>query len=81
MISFGATPLAADAQRLGSVGYREPKRLQTQFLEYFARMRRIVHQHNVTSVVILVVHNLSVLSNEPKREGVDLELVSRIHYK
>ena len=46
----------------------KPKRLQTQFLEYLARMRWIVHQHNVTSVVILVVHNLSVLSNEPKRD-------------
>ena len=54
---------------LGSVGYREPKMLQTQFLEYFARMRRIVHQHNVTSVGILVVHSLSVLSNEPKRDS------------
>ncbi len=32
-------------------------------------MRRIVHQHDVTSVLILVVHNLSVLPNEPKHDS------------
>ena len=52
--------LSTDSKRLCRISYRDPQRIKTKLFDDFARMRRIVHQHDFASVVIFVIDNLGM---------------------
>src|SRR5699024_8860172 len=54
-IENGAQSLAAGAECLRSVRDGKTERLQAQLPQYFAGVGWIVHAHNETSVIVLVV--------------------------
>src|SRR5699024_1663525 len=66
-IENGAQSLAAGAECLRSVRDGKTERLQAQLPQYFAGVGWIVHAHNETSVIVLVVNDLSVSAFEPER--------------
>ena len=60
---------ATDVQRSSGLGDGQTQRLQTQFPEHFARVRRVVHLHQSTSVIVLIIHALSILAGETERHS------------
>jgi hypothetical protein len=55
---------AAYAQTFRSLGNRKTYRLQAKRLDDFTRMRGVVHTHGSTSVIVLVVHQFDIPSDE-----------------
>lgn len=66
-VENGAQSLAAGAERSRSVRDRNAKRLQAQLSQYFAGVGWMVHAHDETSVIVLIVDNLGVSAHEPER--------------
>src|SRR5450759_662572 len=65
----------ANAESLCRLGYSEAKRIETKSLDDFPGMWRIVHSHDLASVVVLVINVVCVLSCEKERNtpvGADL---------
>ena len=59
-IKNGTQSLSTNAKSLSRSSHRKSKRLETKLPYNFTRVRRVVHQHHNTSMIVFVIYHLGI---------------------